>query len=313
MCKIHTVHNSHRSVHQFQFGAGTHTGYVRHHNEDSFRVDLHAGLWLIADGMGGRRAGDVASQVVAQAVGASVQQGLSLAEAVIRSHHAIQDVVEQGTGVRGMGSTVVVLKMEDNAYEIAWVGDSRAYLWGDGRLRQLTRDHTIVQHLLDAGVINRQEARIHPARNQLTRALGPPETPQIEVATVSGTLRSGEQVLLCSDGLTTELSEGQIAAILNERQSPQYTVERLIQAALDAGGRDNITVLLVPAIGEAPITELESDTQPVSTINLTENTDPMPILQGDLPPSQPTSTWTTILLIMVVSLITFLGLRLFYG
>lgn len=295
------------------WGAGTHKGRVRPHNEDSYWEDPEFGIWLIADGMGGRRAGDVASRVVVEAIASAVHQGYSVAEAVVQSHQAIQDVVKQGTGVQGMGSTAVVLKLKGNAYEIAWVGDSRAYLWGAGRLRQLTRDHTIVQHLLDAGVINTQEARSHPARNQLTRALGPPETPNIEVATVSGILQPGERVLLCSDGLTTELSEGQIAGILDHRLAPQATVEQLIQAALDAGGRDNITVLLIPATGDA-LHLPGTDTRPVSQLDVGEDTDPMPILQGNLPPSEGTSpTWMTLLLVTIVSVLTFLGLRLLSG
>lgn len=308
------MHNSQQSVNRPIWGAGTHKGRVRPHNEDSYWEDPEFGIWLIADGMGGRRAGDVASRVVVQAIASAVHQGYSLAKAVAQSHQAIQDVVRQGTGVRGMGSTVVVLKLKGNAYEIAWVGDSRAYLWGAGRLRQLTRDHTIVQHLLDAGVINTQEARLHPARNQLTRALGPPETPNIEVATVSGILNPGERVLLCSDGLTTELSEGQIAGILDQRLAPQATVEQLIQAALDAGGRDNITVLLIPAMGDASAYTAHTDTRPVSHLDVGEDTDPMPILQGNFPPSQGTSsTWMTLLLVTLVSVLTFLGLRLLTG
>lgn len=234
----------------WRYGAGAHIGRVRKHNEDYFLADPQAGLWLVADGMGGRKAGEVASAVVAKSILTAVRQGVPLVQAVAQAHQAVQDLLAAEQGAEGMGSTVVALNMQDNHYQIAWVGDSRAYLWGSQGLRQLTRDHTLVQALVEAGVISSQEARAHPQRSQLTQALGPTEVAAVKVETVSGQLAAGEQILLCSDGLTSELEDSQIAAILDKRLTVQNKVDALIQAALAAGGRDNITVLLIPAPGD---------------------------------------------------------------
>lgn len=191
--------------------------------------------------------GGLASRIVAQAIAADIKQGIPVIEAVARSHQTIIDVSQGGQGTWGMGSTVVVLKMDGNDYEIAWVGDSRAYCWGGGALRRLTHDHTIAQCLLDAGVISAQEFKAHPARNRLTQVLGGSQTGKIEVSTVSGRLHPGEQILLCSDGLTKGINEQQIAMILRENGDVQETVDRLIRTALAQGGEDDITVLLIPA------------------------------------------------------------------
>jgi serine/threonine protein phosphatase PrpC len=262
-----------------EFGAGTHAGRVREHNEDYYAVDSQTGLWLIADGMGGRAAGEIASATVAESILRSVRQGASAVEAVTTAHQAVIDVLNAGRGAPGMGSTAVVLIMRGDNYEIAWVGDSRAYLWSGKRkeLRQLTRDHTVVQALVDAKLINAQEARVHPQRNRLTTALGASDLSRLEVGSVSGKLHPGEQVLLCSDGLTSELDDEQVAAILGKNLDAQKKVDRLIRAALESGGHDNITVLLIHARGEtAELTDEETqplfkdvDTQPLNLVCVT--------------------------------------------
>jgi serine/threonine protein phosphatase PrpC len=175
-----------------------------------------------------------------------------------------------------MGSTAVVLKMQGNKYEIAWIGDSRAYLWSRKRkeLRQLTQDHTVVQALMDAKLINAQEVRVHPQRSQLTKALGVGDLTRLKAGSVNGKFHPGEQVLLCSDGLTSELDDEQVAAILSKNLDAQEKVDWLIQAALEAGGHDNITVLLISAPRETagltdektqPIFE-DADTQPLRLV-----------------------------------------------
>lgn len=189
-----------------EYAAGTHVGRVREHNEDYYYVDPVAGLWLIADGMGGHQSGEIASATVGEYIPRAIEQGISVEEAIIRSHSAIFDAVEKGQGSYGMGTTVVVLKMDGNAYEIAWVGDSRAYLW-NGELRPLTRDHSLVQRLLDAGAINAQEAKDHPQRNRLTNVLGASEPILPQVDSIQGILEPGEYILLCSDGLSGEVNE----------------------------------------------------------------------------------------------------------
>jgi len=255
----------------WEYGAGTHVGCVRQQNEDCYHADSDAGLWLIADGMGGRQAGEVASAIITEFIPVALKEGASLPESVGRSHQAVLSELEKGRGVAGMGSTAVVLQMKGDDYEIAWVGDSRAYLW-NGALHPLTRDHTVVQRLLEAGAIDAQQARDHPHRSSLIQALGSTEIAGVEVETIKGTLSPGDQILLCSDGLTSEVDNGQIAAILNESLNAQQKVDLLIQAALDNGGKDNVTVLLVSATsGESSV----SDTIPMERIRAVEKTIPI--------------------------------------
>lgn len=230
---------------EWEYGSGTHVGRVRELNEDRHAVYPQAGLWVVADGMGGCEAGEIASAAVVEAVLSSVKRGASLASAVTDAHQAVVDLLKQGKGATGMGSTVVALKLRGNRYDVAWVGDSRAYLWAQGKIRQLTRDDTIVQTLVDGGVIDAKEARRHPERSKLIQALGPVDPAALKVGTTNGKLHSGEQILLCSDGLTGELKDEQIAAILKKNLDTQQKVDRLIEAALAAGGKDNITALLV--------------------------------------------------------------------
>ena len=228
------------------YGHATNVGRVRAHNEDCYAADPEANIWIIADGMGGQEAGEVASAIVVESMIASIKEGLSLDEAFAHSHQAVVNAAECGQGDSNMGSTAVVLQMQDNDYEIAWVGDSRAYLW-NGTLHQLTRDHTFAQQLLDAGVINEQEAVNHPHRSKLTRVLEASATSESSIERITGTLAANEMILLCSDGLSSYVSDDQISSILDQNIDVQTKVDRLIDAALAAGGKDNITVILVGA------------------------------------------------------------------
>jgi protein phosphatase len=153
---------------------------------------------------------------------------------------------QQDDSKRGMGSTVIALQLEGADYEIAWVGDSRAYLW-DGSLKQLSRDHSYVESLLANGAISYEELAHHPSRHLITQAVGAGEAP-LQIDTLRGCLARGQQMLLCSDGLVDELSDGRIAEILREAGEPQTVVDKLVAEALAAGGRDNITVVLVSAL-----------------------------------------------------------------
>ena len=239
------------------YGHATNVGCVRTHNEDCYAADPGASIWIVADGMGGQEAGEVASTIVVDSMLASIKAGFSLDEAFAHSHQAVVDAAEGGQGDSSMGSTAVVLQMKDNDYEIAWVGDSRAYLW-NGALHQLTRDHTFAQQLLDAGVINEQEAVTHPHRNKLTRVLEASATSESSIERVSGTLATNEMILLCSDGLSSHVSGDQISSILDQDINIQEKVDRLVDAALAAGGKDNITVILVAAKKDLPHSEKQS-------------------------------------------------------
>jgi protein phosphatase len=145
-----------------------------------------------------------------------------------------------------MGTTVVAARVQDNRFEVAWVGDSRVYLWNDGQLAQLSQDHSYVQELISQGAISSDQARSHPHRNVVTQALGVTDPTALNVETLSGDLRPGMQLLLCSDGLTEEVDDRAIGQVLSHTEcSAQECVDGLVAAALDGGGSDNVTVLLV--------------------------------------------------------------------
>ena len=145
-----------------------------------------------------------------------------------------------------MGTTIAAMRLDgDEAFEVAWVGDSRIYLWNDG-LRQISQDHSYVQELIDQGAITPEQARSHPHRNVVTQALGVTDPHSLKVETITGELRTGMQLLLCSDGLTEEVDDATIASILGRRDlSAQECVDQLILAALDGGGSDNVTVVVI--------------------------------------------------------------------
>lgn len=233
-------------------GHAKHTGNFRDHNEDNYLVDCEHGLFVVADGMGGHDDGEIASMIAVDFIKGAVRRGISLQEAAAATHDEVLMAVERNQGSPGMGSTVVAAKLDDNQYEVVWVGDSRAYLWENNNLIQLTTDHSYVQRLLDYGHISEQEALNHPQRNIITRALGGMEQEQVEAESIRDTFYRGEQILLCSDGLTDEVSYHEIADILSEGLDEQHKVDRLVQKALDNGGSDNITAILISAHDDAP-------------------------------------------------------------
>ncbi len=229
-----------------QFGMLTDVGRVRDHNEDNCGAFPELGLYIVADGMGGHAAGEVASAIAVEQIPALVQAGHSLVSAVEATHASILDAAESGQGRQGMGCTVVAMRFEGNFYEIAWVGDSRGYLWNGSELRPLTKDHSFVQELIDRGNISEEEALVHPQRNVITQALGAGTRQGLKVGRVAGQLQPDEVVLLCSDGLTGEVHDKEIAQILDQEQGLPQAADVLIRAANDNGGSDNITVILVP-------------------------------------------------------------------
>ncbi|HMB57872.1 MAG TPA: PP2C family serine/threonine-protein phosphatase [Arenimonas sp.] len=228
-----------------EFGHLSHVGLRREHNEDTYYGDAQLGLWLVADGMGGHEFGEVASALARDAVVREVRAGHTLKEA-IRS--ADEDIIRQSkrrAESLPMGTTMVALRLDENRFELAWVGDSRAYLW-NGQLRQLSSDHSYVQELIDQGAITAEQARTHPHRNVVTQALGVTDPDALKVETISGELRPGFQILLCSDGLTEEVNDAMIASLLAQNElSAQECVDHLVSAALDGGGSDNVTVVLL--------------------------------------------------------------------
>ncbi|MFC6979837.1 PP2C family protein-serine/threonine phosphatase [Microbulbifer taiwanensis] len=231
----------------------THPGYKREQNEDAFWADEQRGIWVVADGLGGHQAGEIASKTVVEEIQRSAATDRHYERALQRAH-ALLLGDEQNTA--NMGSTAVVVA-EDGAYfHVYWVGDSRAYLWtpgeGGGQLKQLTSDHSYVQMLVDSGAINTVEAANHPNRHVITRCIGGSTNPKLEIDRVSSPWTSGQRLLLCSDGLSAEVESDQIARVLADNSDNRRAADLLIAAALDAGGKDNITVQVIDAPTPTP-------------------------------------------------------------
>ena len=237
-----------------QFAAETHIGMKRSHNEDCYEADPNLGLWLIADGVGGHSCGEVASDIVRTTIRNSIAHGDTLSGAIEQSHQAILKAIKQQEAARGMGSTVVALLINNDNYELTWVGDSRAYLW-DNRLQQLSQDHNRASELLADNMITQLQAANHPERHALTQSLGVSERMNLRPGNIRGSLNDGQQILLCSDGLTDELPDSVISRIMNDNHCPRAQVDALVLAALEAGGNDNITAVVVGGCAVNPHSE----------------------------------------------------------
>jgi len=233
------------------YSAVTHPGLERDNNEDSLLSLPHAGIWLVADGMGGHEAGEVASAIVRDTVKklADRNGNQNLGDMLQAAHQAVLRGVTQGLGAPGMGSTAVALHSQGRDYEVAWVGDSRAYLWTPndegGQLQQLTRDHSYVQLLLESGAITSEEMDRHPERNIITQCLGSAELLQVQVDRVQGQWQKNQWILLCSDGLSDEVDDKTIARILHESANCNTAADQLLHAALTQGGHDNISLQII--------------------------------------------------------------------
>lgn len=228
-----------------EFGHGTHVGLRRTRNEDTYYADASLGLFLVADGMGGHQHGEVASALVRDVVLDQVSQGRSLIEAIRQAAEQLFAQTRHSFDLLPMGTTVAVLHIIGNAYEVAWVGDSRIYLWKK-ELRQISHDHSLVQALVEAGQLDPAQASLHPQRNVLTQALGVTNTEQLHIGMARGSLEPGMAFLLCSDGLTEDVSDAAITrAVARTDLAAQECVDQLLLNALDNGGNDNTTVLIV--------------------------------------------------------------------
>ncbi len=221
----------------------TDTGQQRTANEDSYFV--RSPLFVVADGMGGAQAGEVASRIAADAFQTQMDESAPpetrLRQVVETANRQIHELAQQDSSRAGMGTTLTAALLGDGEITLAHVGDSRAYVYRDGELRRLTRDHSLVEELRRQGRLTDREAEEHPQRSIITRALGPEA--EVEVDTMTYPARGGDVVLLCSDGLTTMVDERRVAAVLSRSTSLQAAVDALVDAANRAGGRDNITVV----------------------------------------------------------------------
>lgn len=237
---------------RFACAARTDVGVVRSGNEDSYLMADDRGLFVVADGMGGHAAGEVASEMAARLVAETYRpaRGMSddelmaqMVAAIRAANTAIFERTLQEQDKRGMGTTVTVLALLPRRYLIGQVGDSRAYILRGGSLTQVTKDHSYVQEQVDAGRLSPEEARVHPYANVITRCVG--SSGDVVPDLYIGTLEAGDLLLLASDGLTGMMEDEDLQAILEQDGSLEDRVDALIAEANRRGGLDNITVILV--------------------------------------------------------------------
>lgn len=237
------------------FAALSDPGQVREHNEDALLCNHELGLWAVADGMGGHQRGEVASALAVKVLQDEVARGIDLLTAVRSAHAAIMAAAAEDSASRGMGTTLVAVQLQGIDFRLAWVGDSRAYRISAQQVEQLSRDHSWVQAMVDAGEMTAQQARQHPRRNVITQCLGLP-VEEFEPGFVQGQLQPGEILLLCSDGLSTELEDEQILGLSTQAATLDGLVSALVDAAKQHGGKDNIScIVLAPSIPLEPASE----------------------------------------------------------
>lgn len=231
------------------WGSRSDVGLVRGHNEDSFLVQ--APLFAVCDGMGGHAAGEVASSIAVSTIAEKAPAGADdvlLGVAVEAANTAVMLGAEQGVGKPGMGCTASCCLIEEGRMAIAHVGDSRIYLLRHGSLVRVTHDHSYVEELVDSGQITADEARTHPSRSIITRALG--SDPDMYADHFSLEVSNGDRVILCSDGLSSMIADSQIEALAVSSATPQQAADNLVAAALTAGGLDNVTVVVVDVVDD---------------------------------------------------------------
>ncbi len=274
---------------ELRWGAATHEGQVRPQNEDHHHADAH--LFVVADGMGGHLAGEVASELAVQRLDTRIPDDHlatrdDLVAAVNEANVEIYNASLTNPEQTGMGTTITAIAVIDDPHDgeslaIANVGDSRTYVLRHGRLRQVTIDHSFVQELVAEGAITRDEARHHPRRNIVTRALG--IEPQVRVDSWTMPIIRGDRFLLCSDGLVDEVHDDIIQGILiGHPDDPGAAAQALVDAANQAGGRDNVTAIVVDVLDgdDPPDPTEEFDVIPVWSDGDLDDTDEHPVEAG---------------------------------
>jgi PPM family protein phosphatase len=246
----------------------TDVGRQRSTNEDSLLV--HPPFFAVADGMGGAKAGEVASQLAVEVLEEEIAQHADeppeaqLSQALQEANRRIFELSTDDESRRGMGTTVTAARLHDRDVSLGHVGDSRAYRFREGELEQLTRDHSLVAELQRSGQLSPEAAEHHPQRSIITRALGPEPDVEVDTYTVAG--RGGDVFLLCSDGLTGMVSDQEMASIVRRAGSLQEAAETLVRAANQSGGKDNITVVMFRLADDGGETVADGEPAPDETI-----------------------------------------------
>jgi protein phosphatase len=262
------------------YGAVTHVGQVRTGNEDSLLADNN--VFMVADGMGGHNAGEVASLMAVEQL-REAASGIIAETDLVQALESANEVIYAESMTNhlhhGMGTTLAAMVvLENNTLVVAHVGDSRVYMWHEGALSRLSKDHSYVQELVDEGIVSIEEARTHPRRNIVTRALGIDADVEVEANTFPVTV--GAWYVLCSDGLVDEISDADIAKVLERCTSPHEAAQALVDAANAAGGRDNITVIVVSTASPDAevVVPVEKPASPISPPRDSEN-DPVLVMR----------------------------------
>ena len=249
------------------WGARSDVGCVRNHNEDSYLVA--SPLFCVCDGMGGHAAGEVASAIAVETIaktGPKTADAAQLGAAIEAANAAIIEAAVNGIGRPGMGCTATAAVIDGTTLAIAHVGDSRAYLLHEGTLIRVTRDHSYVEELVDAGEITADEARVHPNRSVITRALGSDPAMYADHFTLN--VEEGDRLILCSDGLSSMIPDGEIERVAQQSSTAQICTDNLVDAALAAGGGDNVTVVVVDITDDGRIRELALKHRRLMTFSL---------------------------------------------
>jgi protein phosphatase len=248
------------SDYTFDVGAATHSGKVRSRNEDSHLVRSDAGLWAVADGMGGHDAGDLASQLIVKALDGISEKSSAVElleetkSRIVLANRQIMDISRQRGGAV-IGSTVAILLIAGDHYACVWAGDSRLYLVTRNAITQVSRDHTEIEEMLASRAVSMEEARNWP-QNVITKAVGVWENPELEI--VTGAFEDSDIFVLCSDGLTKHVLDAEIMQYVSHRGA-QAACSALVELALERGGIDNVTVIVVRPVGKQTAGEQSSN------------------------------------------------------
>ena len=237
------------------WGARSDVGLVRGHNEDSFL--LQAPLFVVSDGMGGHAAGEIASSITVETIGGrapATADDVLLGAAVEAANLAVMRGAEEGIGKPGMGCTATAVLIEKNKMAVAHVGDSRVYVLRHGTLVRVTHDHSYVEELVDSGQITADEARTHPSRSIITRALG--SDADMYADHFSLEVNDGDRIILCSDGLSSMISDSEIEDVAVKSSTAQMCTDNLVDAALAAGGADNVSVVVVDVVDDGRLKQV---------------------------------------------------------